>query len=138
MGTFTTVKRKPVIDRILLLCAALLLCLHTLVPHVHHHDGEGAGEPDDNPAWLVLLKNVVGADIGTQHLQHFSTADADPEVLLLAENSAGLEGEAEPVLRLPARPTAIPKSTVEYRGPLTVAATDYPPADPLRGPPHAK
>ena len=120
------------------MCAAVLLCLHTLVPHVHHHAGEGEASPEDKPAWLILLKDVVGADIGTQHLQHLSTADADPEMRSLAENAAGWDAQPDYTIREYRRPSVIGAGSVPYTAPAIAASNDHPPADPLRGPPCGK
>lgn len=62
----------------LLLLSGLMLVVHTLVPHVHGahflSSGEtrvGSSEEGQND-WLAVLTDLVDAEMGEDHLEHFS------------------------------------------------------------------
>lgn len=62
----------------LLLLSGLILTVHTLVPHVHgvqhvstSETGIGA-DKEKSTDWLALLTDLVDAEMGEDHLEHFS------------------------------------------------------------------
>lgn len=123
-----------------LLLAGLLLCLHSLVPHVHGPVRNSSGEetvesiPSSDGTLLGLLQDfVTDTDLGEDHLEHFS-ADHDvtldfeitsfsPLALLPTVVSASLK-EAAPICRQRA-----------FRGQLIPPSGIYPDTASPRGPP---
>ncbi len=123
------------------LLAGFLLCLHTVVPHVHQlrlTAGQRIERCDVllpvNGQWLGLLRGVIGADMGQGHLEHLSVDRAEATLPVAPAEALALARQlpewppfppmAQRLLRL--SPTSHPKWPPEG---------DYCRATPLRGPP---
>jgi|AntRauTorckE5430_2_1112549.scaffolds.fasta_scaffold00957_5 hypothetical protein len=73
----------------LLLLSGLILMAHTLVPHVHGPQAfmpaaTSIDQAQQTPSgWLDVLTDLVDADMGEDHLEHFSPEKTVDFVLLL-------------------------------------------------------
>lgn len=82
--------RQLTIHRGLVLLAGLILCLHTVFPHVHGPDGDVVAtvvakeKPAEDRTFLDVLFELVTADLGEEHLEHFTQSDGNAVVVVLA------------------------------------------------------
>lgn len=82
--------RQLILHRGLVLLAGLILCLHTVFPHVHGSDGNVVAsvvvkeKPAEDRTFLDVLFELVTADLGEEHLEHFTQTDGNGVVVVLA------------------------------------------------------
>lgn len=81
--------RHLMLHRGLVLLAGFILCLHTVFPHVHAPHGAEealvfAEKPSNERSFLDVLYDLVTADLGEEHLEHFTPADSDANLSALA------------------------------------------------------
>jgi hypothetical protein len=81
--------RNQFFHRGLVLIAGFIFCLHTIYPHVHSSDGveeelSFTQATTDARSLLDLLCSLVEADLGEEHLEHFTASDLDASSLVVA------------------------------------------------------
>ncbi len=130
--------RSLLLHRGIIFLAGILLCLHTLLPHVHANFTAGTDalsmgtRPEVNHSLLDLLSGLVEGDLGQEHLENFTQGKADLEVVKTIIAPA-----AAPLPSTPDFTTIAPATGTGFF--LTAAASlqdpGYPGLQPLRGPP---
>ena len=133
--------KSRISHRSIVLLAGFLLCLHTFVPHVHRmrHAGEHRIERGDllvpgQGAWMLLLRDVIGTDMGQGHLEHLSV-DRPP-----LDFPSAPAVTADLLRLLPDWPPVVPAAQRLLRR-SPASHPKWPPEDaytraiPLRGPP---
>ncbi len=122
--------KTDVFARSCLLLAGLILCLHTVVPHVH---GEQAGVTGQPYGLVDILKDLLGSDLGEDHLEHFSSGQ---DLDLSVDVVAALPPFAQPVLvLLSPRLASLVRRRRVFRHRHFPPSAVYPDADAPRGPP---
>ncbi len=67
----------------LVFLAGLMLCLHSIFPHVHAPHGDDgavvvfAEHSGARPSFFEVLVDLVTADLGEEHLEHLAATDVD-------------------------------------------------------------
>lgn len=122
--------------------AGLILSLHTVFPHVHAPHGEQgevvvfAEQPDTERSLLEVLYELVTADLGEEHLEHFAPADVDGALVLSIPPAIPLARLLSSVRDQVVAPQKDLQEIIAYH-PLLPDEAAFIRQRPLRGPPTA-